>query len=191
MPVPTDDPVTIWFRQLEAGDPAAVRPLFDRYFRRLVGLARKRLQAAPRRSADEEDVALSAFDSFCRNAEHGRFPDLSDRERLWRLLATFTVRKASRQMRGGAVKTDERSGVLSEVLGREPEPQLAAEMAEECERLLSALADPELRRVALMRMDGHSVEEVAKKIGCAPRSVKRKLQLIRSIWEREAGDEPE
>ena len=190
MPVATDDPVTVLLGQLQAGNPAAVRPLFDRYFRRLVGLARKRLQDAPRRAVDEEDVALSAFDSFCRNAEHGRFPDLSDRESLWRLLATFTVRKASRQMRDGVVKTDDRSGVLSEVLGREPEPQLAAEMAEECERLLSVLADSELRRVALMRMDGHSVEEVAKKIGCAPRSVKRKLQLIRTIWEREAGDEP-
>jgi DNA-directed RNA polymerase specialized sigma24 family protein len=191
MSMPNDDPVTIWLGQLQAGDAAAVRPLFDRYFRRLVGLARKRLQNAPRRADDEEDVALSAFDSFCRNAEHGRFPDLSDRESLWRLLATFTVRKASRQMRGGAVNTDDQSGVLFEVLDREPDPEVAAEMAEECQRLLSALNDPELRRVALMRMDGHSVEEVAKKIGCAPRSVKRKLHLIRNIWEREAGDEPE
>ena len=80
--------------------------------------------------------------------------------------------------------------MFEEVLGREPDPALAAEVAEECERLLAALGDPELRRVALLRMDGHSVEEVAAKVGCAPRSVKRKLQLIRGIWEREAGDEP-
>ena len=196
--MPTDDAVTIWLGQLQAGDPAAARPLFDRYFRRLVGLARKRLQNVSRRAADEEDVALSAFDSFCRNAEHGRFPDLSDRESLWRLLAAFTVRKAARQVRdggrqkrGGAVGTDDRSAVLAEVLGREPDPELATEMAEECERLLSLLDDPELRRMALLRMDGHSVEEVAEKTGCAPRSVKRKLQLIRNIWEREGCHEPE
>lgn len=79
--------------------------------------------------------------------------------------------------------------MLEEVLGREPEPALAAEVTEECERLLAALHDPELRQVALLRMDGHSVEEVATKMGCAPRSVKRKLQLIRGIWEREASDE--
>ena len=58
--------------------------------------------------------------------------------------------------------------------------------AEECERLLAVLGDAELRRVALLRMDGHSVEEVAERVGCAPRSVKRKLQLIRGMWEREA-----
>ena len=37
--------------------------------------------------------------------------------------------------------------------------------------------------------DGHTVEEVAKRIGFAPRSVKRKLQLIRTIWEPEVVDE--
>ena len=188
-----DDPVTIWLGQLQAGDPAAARPLWDRYFRRLVGLARKRLRDAPRQASDEEDVALSAFDSFCRNAEAGRFPDLADRDSLWRLLAAFTVRKAAhyqrdgaRLKRGGAVQVAEESGIVGEILDREPDPRLATEMAEECERLLRALASDELKQVAILRMEGHSVEEVAAKVDCAPRSVKRKLQLIRTIWEREA-----
>jgi DNA-directed RNA polymerase specialized sigma24 family protein len=190
------DPITVWLGQLQAGDPAAARPLWDKYFHRLVGLARGRLRDAPRRAADEEDVALSAFDSFCRNAEAGRFPDLTDRDSLWRLLAAFTLRKAAHHLRdagrlkrGGGAAPDDRSGIMEEVLTREPDPALAAEFAEECERLLGLLGDPDLRRIAVLRMDGHSVEEVAAKVGCAPRSVKRKLQLIRSIWEREGGDE--
>lgn len=196
--MPPDDPVTVWLGQLQAGDPAAARPLFDRYFRRLVGLARQRLRDAPRRAADEEDVALSAFDSFCRHAEGGRFPDLADRDGLWRLLAAFTLRKAGRHLRaagrlkrGGGAAVAAPAETLDQVLGREPDPALAAELAEECGRLLAALGDPALRRVALLRMDGHSVEEVAKAIGCAPRSVKRKLGVIRDIWEREADDEPD
>ena len=192
----TDDAVTVWLGQLQAGESAAARPLWEKYFHRLVGLARKRLRDAPRRAADEEDVALSAFDSFCRNAEAGRFPDLSDRDSLWRLLAVFTLRKAAhhvrdagRLKRGGASLADA-SGVFEEALARDPDPAIAAEVAEECNRLLAALDDPELRRVALLRMDGYSVDEVAAKVGRAPRSVKRKLQLIRSIWEREADHEP-
>src|SRR5688500_17519123 len=180
----------------QAGDPAAAQQLWERYFHRLVGLARQRLRGASRQVADEEDVALSAFDSFCRNAERGRFPDLADRDGLWRLLAAFTLRKAAHQVRdaarrkrGGGATAEAGPGVLEEVLGREPPPELAAEVAEECDRLLAALGDPDLRRVALLRMDGHSVEEIAGRVGCAPRSVKRKLQLIRTIWEREAGDE--
>jgi hypothetical protein len=55
--------------------------------------ARHKLRGVPRRAADEEDVALSAFDNFCRAAEHGRFPDLADRDDLWQLLLVLTDRK--------------------------------------------------------------------------------------------------
>jgi DNA-directed RNA polymerase specialized sigma24 family protein len=192
-----DATVTVWLDRLLTGDHGAVRPLWDRYFHRLVGVARARLRSAPRRVADEEDVALSAFDSFCRNATAGRFPDLADRDSLWRLLAAFTVRKAihhirdeARLKRGGNTVPVDESGVLAELFGREPDPGLAVEMADECDRLVAVLGSPDLKRVALLRMEGHSVEAVAGAVGCAPRSVKRKLRLIRSIWEREAGDDP-
>ena len=56
-------------------------------------------------------MALSAFDSFCRSAEQGRFPDLADRDSLWRLLVVMTARKAThlrrdegRQKRGGGAQ---------------------------------------------------------------------------------------
>ena len=64
------------------------------YFDRLAGLARRILHNAPRCATDEEDVALSAFDSFCRGIEGGRYPELTDRESLWRLLVVITRRKA-------------------------------------------------------------------------------------------------
>ena len=103
-----DDSVSAWLDRLQAGDPSAAHRLWQRYFPRLVGLARQKLRDAPRRVADEEDVALSAFGSFCRAAEAGRFPDLLDRDGLWRLLVVITARKAAhllrdqgRQKRGG------------------------------------------------------------------------------------------
>src|SRR5262245_38847831 len=90
--------VTHWLGRLKGGDAAAARPLWERYFRRLVRLARRRLRGAPRRMADEEDVALSAFDSFCRGAAQGRYPRLDDRDDLWKLLVVMTARKATRLM---------------------------------------------------------------------------------------------
>src|SRR4051795_1433315 len=87
--------VTVWLEQLKAGDPAAAKPLWDGYFARLVALARQKLRALPRAAADEEDVALSAFDSFCRGAERGRFPRLEDRHDLWQVLLMLTQRKAA------------------------------------------------------------------------------------------------
>ncbi|HEY7424792.1 MAG TPA: ECF-type sigma factor [Gemmataceae bacterium] len=195
----SDGSVTRWLGPLQAGDPAAAQELWQRYFRRLVGLARKKLQDAPRRAADEEDVALSAFDSFCRHAEQGRFPQLLDRDSLWRLLVVLTARKAARLLRderrlkrgGGATFQNEASGgstegvVLDQLLSREPSPEFAAQVAEECQRLLRQLNDCELEAVALARMEGYTVAEIAERLGYAPRSIKRKLQLIRAIWEKE------
>ena len=91
---PADGSVTGWLGRLKAGDPAAAKPLWDAYFARLVVLARARLRGAPRAAADEEDVALSAFDSFCRGAGEGRFPRLDDRDDLWQVLFLLTTRKA-------------------------------------------------------------------------------------------------
>jgi DNA-directed RNA polymerase specialized sigma24 family protein len=197
--------VTQWLHQLQAGDSAAAQQLWERYFQRLVGLARKKLQDAPRRAADEEDVALSAFDSFCRAAEGGRFPRLSDRDSLWRLLFAITARKAfdlvrdeRRQKRGGGAVLGESAlrgpGDLTEaeagleaVLAREPTPAFAAQVAEECTRLLDRLQDDELRDVALWKMEGDTTEQIAAKLKRSPRSVERKLQLIRSLWADEGG----
>jgi len=188
--------VTRWLGQLQRGDSEAAQQLWQRYFLRLVGLARKRLKGAPRRAADEEDVALSAFDSFCRNAEAGRFPQLTDRDSLWRLLMVLTARKAShlrrdegRQKRGGGVTVSgesEEDHLLDQVLSREPSPDFAAQVADEYQRLLRSLGNAELESVALGRMEGYTVDEIAARLGCAPRSVKRKLQLIRGIWEKES-----
>src|ERR1700730_12791590 len=90
----SDQSISHWIGQLQSGDPAAAQQLWEHYFRRLLARARKRLKGRPLRGADEEDVALSAFDSFCRGAEQGRFPQLVDRDDLWRLLLVITERKA-------------------------------------------------------------------------------------------------
>jgi DNA-directed RNA polymerase specialized sigma24 family protein len=183
-----DDPVTVWLRRWKHGDPDALRPLFDRYFRRLVGLARQRLRNCPCRARNEEDMALSAFDSLFRQLDAGRYPDLDDRAGLWRLLALFTVRKVSHYIRSERVRPCG-NGELDEVLGREPDPALAAEVAEECARLLAILPDPLLRQVAVLRMEGHSVDEIAGLIKRSNKTVDRRLDLIRRLWRREAREE--
>jgi DNA-directed RNA polymerase specialized sigma24 family protein len=181
--------VSHWLGQLKAGDQEAAQPLWERYFQRLVALARTKLHGTPRLAADEEDVALSAFDSFCRAAECGRFPQLHDRQDLWSLLVSITARKAldRRRYEGRQKRSADavREADLEEIIGREPTPEFAAQVAEECRRLLDALGDAELERVAVWKMEGCTTEEIATRMGCVNRTVERKLQLIRSIWSRE------
>ena len=194
-----DNSVMIWIGRLREGDRDAAQKLWEDYFQRLVGLARKKLQGVPRRMADEEDVAISAFDSFCQGVRGNRFPQLNDREDLWHLLVTITARKAvdlrhyaNRKKRGGGVVHVEDADVaageealMDQIVGREPTPEFAAQVAEECQRLLDGLDDPELRSVALWKMEGYTNEEIAERLACVPRTVERKLKLIRCLlWSQ-------
>jgi DNA-directed RNA polymerase specialized sigma24 family protein len=193
--------VTHWIDRLKAGDAAAAQRLWERYFRRLVGLARKILRSAPRRAADEEDVALSAFASLCEGAERGRFPQILDRDDLWHLLVVITARKSrnqikheGRQKRGGALRNEgampasgpeDEGPALEQLSSPEPTPEFAAEVAEECQRLLGLLGAAELRSIALWKMEGDTTEQIAARLGKAPRTVERKLRLIRGLWAQE------
>jgi DNA-directed RNA polymerase specialized sigma24 family protein len=187
--------VTQWIEQLKAGEPGAAQALWERYFGQLVERARQKLRSTPRRAADEEDVALSAFDSFCRAAGRGCFPRLDDRHDLWQVLLVLTDRKAfdlaaheRRQRRGGGKVVDEAAlgpVSLGQFADGEPGPAYVALVADEFRRLLALLGDPELRHVAVRKMEGLSVEEIAAELGLVPRTVQRRLRLIRLTWERE------
>jgi RNA polymerase sigma factor (sigma-70 family) len=194
-----EDSVTIWIQQLKSGNADAAEELWRRYFERLVKLAQKRLQGASKRVSDEEDVALSAFNSVCLRAAEGKFPKLDDRDDLWKLLVTITARKASaqrnyqrRQKRGsGEVRGEsvfiqpgaESAEVgLPQAPGAEPSPDIAAQMAEDVRLLLELLPDDTLRRIAQWKLEGYTNDEIAGRIGSVSRTVERKLNRIRAIW---------
>jgi RNA polymerase sigma factor (sigma-70 family) len=185
--------VTHWLRQLKAGEREAVQNLWERYYRKLVSLARKKLGDLPRRAIDSEDVALSAFDSFVRGAEQGRFPRLEDRDDLWQLLVMITRRKSIDLINHEGRKQRDwhrlqenghaDGSLLSSLLGREPDPAFAAEVAEECRRLLAGLGDDALRALAVNKLEGYSNAELAKRLGWSLAKVERKLARIRDLWE--------
>jgi DNA-directed RNA polymerase specialized sigma24 family protein len=194
LPMSSQGSVTFWIDQLQAGDAAAAQPLWESYFHRLVDLASRKLGARAR-NADGEDVALSAFDSFCRGLQRGRFPDLKDRDNLWKLLVVLTARKASHLLRderclkrGGGAATGA-AKELERVLSPEPSPEFAAELAENCQVLLDRLQDEELRSIALRKMEGFTAAEIAGLLDCAPRTIERKLRLIRSLGKASARHE--
>jgi DNA-directed RNA polymerase specialized sigma24 family protein len=199
-PMSTVSSVTQWVNKLQAGDRAAVQKLWEKYFQKLVRLARRKLRGTPRKVADEDDVALSAFDSFCRGAEKGRFPQLNDRNDLWHLLVVITARKAAdlavyewrrtphgKQQPPGATNggANGETPTFPEVIGREPDPAFAAQVADECRRLLDQLDDADLRALALWKMEGYTNQEVGEKLGCAVATVERRLRVIRKLWAKE------
>lgn len=193
-----DGSVTHWIRQLREGDAGAQQQIWNRYFSQLTGIARQRLSDLPRRAEDEEDVVLSALDSFFRRTQQGQFPLLHDRTSLWPLLLRITIRKAwraierhdaqkrgGRRVRGDSVFAGRPGGLASieDVLGTEPTPDTVVALQESLQQLINCLDEAPLRQIADRKLQGYSNGEIAQECGVSKRTIERKLRRIRVLWQ--------
>jgi DNA-directed RNA polymerase specialized sigma24 family protein len=196
------DAVTCWIGGLQRGCPDAQRRIFDRYFGSATRLAERKLGATRRREADEEDVALSAMQSFFRGVAADQFARLGSRDDLWALIAVITARKAIGQTRrlmarkrGAARERGESvfdggvEGLASAAAGG-VDHEREADARDLGRWLLEQLPDPLLRSIALLRLEGLSTEEIAAAMNVVPRTVERKLARIRDLWIAAGEDGP-
>jgi RNA polymerase sigma factor (sigma-70 family) len=197
-----DESVTQWITALRQGNEEAARQLWMRYFEKLAALARRRFHASPGRVADEEDIALSVFQYLCEGAKRGDLDELNDRDQLWRLLVTVTTHKVIDQRRqsnaqkrgGGKVRgesvffgmgNNSSAQGFDRVIGETSEPDFLAQVAEQHDRLLDQLQDESLRRIVLWKVEGMNNEQIAASLDITSRSVRRKVERIREIWQEE------
>ena len=134
-------------------------------------------------------MALSVFKSLCLRSARGEFEKLDDRDDLWRILVTITRCKAAatcrreRRLKRDVRRT--RAASLDGLASKTPSPLVLASLADERAHLLAILPDDLLRQVCVLKLEGDEIDEIAAKLKISPRSVDRKLQLIRITWERE------
>ena len=197
-----DDSVTGWIDQVKGGDSSAARSLWERYFLQIVELARNQLQksGADRRVADEEDVALSVLNKFFQSAQKGRYPDLSDRDGLWRLLIKMTANKSidlrrrqSRVKRSGdqpaefkaPVKKDNTEQQWNDIISKQPGPEMLSILNDQINCLMDQLEDPTLQQLLIEKMEGYTNDEIARRHGVTTRTIERRLRLIRECCRQE------
>lgn len=193
-----EESITRWIDGVRNGDQEAARRLWDTFFHRLTLIARQRLQHANRTVSDEEDVVLSAFKSFCAGIRKGRFPDLKDREDLWRLLFVITARKVadqfayqrrdkrdSRRDASPYEKYEDADASLDNLfVSNEPSPEFTAECADQLRSLLDQLQLEDLQRIAILKMEGYTNNEIAQQLDRGLTTIERKLRTIREIWSQ-------
>jgi DNA-directed RNA polymerase specialized sigma24 family protein len=178
--------VTRWLPGLQRGNQHAIAALWQRCFAPLARVAQARLRGACR-AGDGEDIAVEAFLSFCAAArEQGRFPQLSSRDNLMRLLVRFTVYKAfdfrAREVRRHqAVRGESALGEAGFDChpGDAPPPEFQAQVAD----LLARLPDDELRQIARLRMEGHTNAEIASVLNRCVSGIELKVARIRGYWK--------
>jgi RNA polymerase sigma-70 factor (ECF subfamily) len=195
-PHPDDLPgsVTNW---LLRHDDEAARRIWERYVHRLLALAGQDLGRSVQVRTGPEDVVQSAFGSYFRRRAGY---ELADRDELWSLLVTITlnkVRNANRHHRRQKrdVRRTQSIGEIGGLEGggcvfdprrdKDPTPEEAAALAEEVKQRLhelEAAGEPDLRRIAQLKLEGYSNREIAESLGLVERSIERKLGRIRKRW---------
>lgn len=189
----SEQSVTQWIARLKTGDDAAAFAIWERFFFRLRDYARGKLGTMSRRAVDEEDVALSAMHALCVGAREGRFRQLDNRDDIWQILMMIAARKASNARRRGHVQKEHGESDLAatvdlqsvaDLFEKEPSADLFDSLNLHCEELLGRLND-KLREVALLRLSGHTNEEIAQLRGRGLSTIERYLQMIRQIWSEE------
>jgi RNA polymerase sigma factor (sigma-70 family) len=192
--------VSGWITDLRDGKMQAASELWKRYSGRVVQFARREVSGLSSKGADEDDIALSVFESVFRGVVNGRYTFLKDRTQLWRLLVRITKSKSSGLRRyercakrgGGNRKFSVDDPNMGEILSagalhsNSPTPYEAAELEEELCYLLGQLRDDDLRFVARLTLEGFSTSEIAQQLGVVDRTVRRKLAIIRTTWEHAA-----
>lgn len=178
-------------RQVRAGDDAAETALFRNHVRRLSALVARRFSAGLRDRADVELVVLSACKSFFLRHRRGELP-VADPDGLWSVLAMIALRKCCDRLRylraarrdgcRDVQWPDEDDGEVS-LLDREPAPDEAAIVGETVEALLRALSDDDRVIVEHLLM-GFTADEIADRLDCSERTVRRVRQRAKHLLQR-------
>ncbi len=187
---PTSQELLSRFRN---GKSLAADEIFNRYVRRLIDLTRNRISPKLARRVDPEDIVQSAYRSFFVHARDGDFA-LQRAGDLWRLLASITLNKLHGQIERNTAQrrsitreedaTSVGDGQPAEhlVAAREPTPIEAAEVAEQLEHVMRRATADE-RQALELRLQGHTIDEIAESIDRSQRTVRRLLANVRRELE--------
>lgn len=184
-------------RRLRDGDQSAATTIFHEYQRRLLGLARKKLDDRLRAKLDEDDVVQSVLRTFFTRQAQGTI-EPRDPEHLWALLAMITARKCARKLEHfGAERRDFRAEVplakpgdseslvsWAPILAHEPSAEEAATLEEEIEKLLSHF-EGQHRDIARGWLEGAELNDIKANAGCSERTAYRVLQRLREYAEEQ------
>ena len=191
--MPKDRSLDSFVNQLRQGDASVTKELFDQYVDRLVSMARKRISQRFAGRIDAEDIVQSVFRTFFHRAKQGQF-EFNDPDDICKMLARITVHKTFRQIahhQAGkrdasrdAGAGDDAQDLIVNLASREPSPDEATQLLDQMEHFLAQLK-PEERQILELRMQGHTTLEIAKQLDITDRKIRRLMERIRGLAERD------
>ena len=190
---PDPGSISQWVLRLKSGNPTATQAIWDRFYPKLVEAANKRLIKNPDPATSGEDIAQSSFRNVCLGVLEGKYPQLENRDDLWKLLLVSMINRVRSHYRSinaqkRAVSLEESiDSIDDELLVQFKSPAAQSELDDLIDFLLNKLdqEDPsgQLRQIAVLYLNEHSASDIAKIIHRRKTNILHKVQLIRALWE--------
>ena len=167
---------------VRAGRPESLHTFFSRYGPALERLAARAIEPGLRRRFGPETIAQSVCRTFLRRAAGNEF-ELADGDSLWRLLCAIALTKVRekarfhlRQKRGVNREVPLRSAAAL-AFNSGPSAEDEVLFADQFEHILETLED-EQRQILELRLEGLTQEEIATRMACSERTVRRLLRRL-------------
>lgn len=189
------DPSTELVSRWRDGDQQAANLLFQRYVERLSGIVTSQLSSRFTSRMDADDVLQSGCRSFFRRVQEGQFRFDEDDD-VWKLLVTITLNKLRNQIRRHSAakrnagqesrpaNNDLPDDFYVQKLSGTPEPVEAFAFSESIEVIAEKLS-PQHALMLVQRLEGHSQQEIADSFGTSDRSIRRMLDDIKELVQRQ------
>ena len=178
---------------MRGGDQNAAREIVERYFDRLLVLARRRISQRLSSRVDPEDIVQSVFRTFFVRVKEGQFV-FDEQDDLCKLLMRITLHKTLRQVafhkaakRDPNLETnqgDHHRELLLSVLDKGPSAEASVAFLDQLEHFLGQL-DLQTRQILEMRLQGYSNDEIAKELNIYDRKIRRAVERVRDVAREE------
>jgi RNA polymerase sigma factor (sigma-70 family) len=171
--------------------------VFNHYFRRIVYLIEPRMSSAVRNSVDAEDLAQSVLFHTLK-ADPGQRVVSTNNGSLWPLLAMKAIKRVYRAHRDATTLKRGGGGTLQSINTGDGDESRDMEVVDEGSSVEDEVAFKELREAAInqltsethrdvfrMFLAGAEEAEIADKLGCSDRTVRRSLKTARDAMLKE------
>ena len=183
----------IWMRQVLQGDTDFESETVTRFANQLISQARTNLPNYLQSRFDAEDVVQSVFQSFF--VRHRKKPfDFATANDVWRLLSAMTYRKVCNKIRfhNRHLRDARREGNAEAQHFAASENQATGSaitmMFELFQTILNRIP-PKHQEILSLRMNEHTIEEIAEIVQVSTRTVDRALGNIRKICDEIVAEE--
>ncbi|MEO1524117.1 MAG: sigma-70 family RNA polymerase sigma factor [Planctomycetota bacterium] len=175
---------------LKSHDPESIQWFVKRFMPSIVHRARFLIEDNRSRGEDADDVAQDVLVQFLSQID--RYEKLENRGHLFQILAMLTKRRAIDAYRR-ACKRDSREQLnplisqweQCDSISKLDPSHVSIEILDALREVIKAIHSPDLdtETILEMRLNGHTVREIATRIGRGERAVYRLLERIRKRLE--------